>query len=110
EAVYKKYGRIDGWVNNAYPRTADWGDRFEKQSFDSWRANVDMHLNGYALCCRIVCETMKRQGGGSVVNMASIYGVVGPDFSVYQGTELTNPAAYAAIKGGIINFTRYIAS
>lgn len=42
--------------------------------------------------------------------MASIYGVVGPDFSVYEGSAMTMPAAYSAIKGGVINFTRYLAS
>ena len=53
---------------------------------------------------------MKNQKFGSIVNIASIYGVVGPDFSVYNGTEMTMPAAYSAIKGAQINFTRYLAS
>ena len=53
---------------------------------------------------------MKNKNHGSIVNMASVYGIVGPDFSVYEGTEMTMPAAYAAIKGGIVNFTRYLSS
>ena len=53
---------------------------------------------------------MTNQKNGSIVNIASIYGVVGNDFTVYDGTDMTSPAAYAAIKGGIINFTRYLAS
>jgi len=53
---------------------------------------------------------MKDQRHGSVVNIASIYGTVGPDFSIYEGTNMTMPAAYSAIKGGVINFTRYLAS
>ena len=54
---------------------------------------------------------MKKQNFGSVVNMASIYGIVGNDFTIYKNTGgLTSPAAYSAIKGGIINFTRYLAS
>ena len=48
--IVKKYGRIDGWVNNAYPRTKDWGEKLEDIPFESWRKNVDMHLNGYYLC------------------------------------------------------------
>jgi NAD(P)-dependent dehydrogenase (short-subunit alcohol dehydrogenase family) len=50
------------------------------------------------------------KGNGSIINMASVYGMVGPDFGVYNGTGMTMPAAYSAIKGGLINFTRYLAS
>jgi NAD(P)-dependent dehydrogenase (short-subunit alcohol dehydrogenase family) len=54
---------------------------------------------------------MKVQNSGSIVNFASIYGVVGNDFTIYENTDgMTSPAAYAAIKGGLINFTRYLAS
>lgn len=109
-AIVKKYNRIDGWVNNAYPRTKDWGNKFEKIALESWRKNVDMHLNGYFLCCQVVLEQMKNQRFGSLINMSSIYGLVGPDFTVYEGTEMTMPAAYSAIKGGLNNFTRYLAS
>lgn len=109
-AVRARFGRIDGWVNNAYPRTKDWGVRFELTTPESWRQNVDMHLNGYFLCCQQVLEAMKAQGHGSVINMGSIYGFLGPDFWIYEGTELTNSAIYAAIKGGITNLTRYLAA
>ena len=53
---------------------------------------------------------MKAQSSGAIVNISSIYGVVGPDFSVYNGTQMTMPAAYSAIKGGVINFSRYLAA
>jgi NAD(P)-dependent dehydrogenase (short-subunit alcohol dehydrogenase family) len=53
---------------------------------------------------------MSTQKEGSIVNMASIYGIVGPDFTVYDGTDMTMPAAYSAIKGALISFTRYVAS
>jgi NAD(P)-dependent dehydrogenase (short-subunit alcohol dehydrogenase family) len=69
-----------------------------------------MHLNGYFLCCQQIAEQMKKQKKGSIINLGSIYGVVGPDFSIYAGSNTTMPAAYAAIKGGIINFTRYLAT
>ncbi|MDO3642474.1 oxidoreductase [Mucilaginibacter sp. L3T2-6] len=108
--ILKKYGKIDGWVNNAYPRTVDWGDKLEDIKIESWRRNVDMHLNGYFLCCQVVLNKMKSQGYGSLINMSSIYGLVGPDFSVYNNTEMTMPAAYSAIKGGINNLTRYLAA
>ncbi len=53
---------------------------------------------------------MKIQKSGSIVNIGSIYGVVGNDFTIYEGYGGTSPAAYSAIKGGLINFTRYLAS
>lgn len=110
KSIIEKYNKIDGWVNNAYPRTKDWGNRFEDVLVESWRKNVDMHLNGYFICCQIALEQMKLQGFGSLINMSSIYGLVGPDFTIYNGTEMTMPAAYAAIKGGLNNFSRYLAS
>lgn len=108
--VMKKFGRIDGLVNNAYPRTDDWGAKFEDITPLSWRKNVDMQLNSYFVCCQIALRLMKMQKNGAIVNIASIYGVVGNDFTLYEAYGGTSPAAYSAIKGGIINFTRYLAS
>lgn len=110
ENVIDREGKIDVWINNAYPRTSDWGKKVEDIPLESWKLNIDMHLNGYYLCCQKIAEVMKNQGFGSVINFSSIYGIVGPDFSIYEGTEMTMPAAYSAIKGAIVNFTRYMAA
>ena len=110
ELIKKKYSKIDGLVNNAYPRTIDWGNKFEDIQIESWKSNVDMQMNSIFYLSQRVLEIMQLQKFGSIVNMASIYGVVGPDFSLYENTEMTMPAAYAAIKGGVINFTRYLSS
>lgn len=108
--VWERYKRVDGLVNNAYPRTRDWGVRFEDVPYDSWQKNVDMQMNSVFLLCQTVLKYMKEQGSGSIVNIGSIYGVVGNDFTIYEGYGGTSPAAYCAIKGGIINFSRYLAS
>lgn len=108
--ILKKYNRIDGLVNNAYPRTNDWGNKFEDIETESWKLNVDMQMNSIFYLSQKILEIMKEQKFGSIINMASIYGVVGPDFSVYENTAMTMPAAYSAIKGGVINFTRYLSS
>ena len=108
--VVSKYGRIDGLVNSGYPRTKDWGAFFEDIPLESWRRNVDWQLNSCFYLCQKVLEIMKKQGYGSVVNFGSIYGVVGNDFTIYEGYGGTSPAAYSAIKAGIINFSRYLAS
>lgn len=107
--ILAKDGRIDIWVNSAYPRTRDWGNIFEKIKPSSWGKNMEQHLNGYCFSCQAIAEEMKKRGGGSIINMASIYGFKGPDFSIYENTKLTMPAAYSVIKAGIINFTRYLA-
>lgn len=108
--IIKEFGRIDGLVNNAYPRTNDWGNKFEDISPSSWRKNVDIQMNSYFVLSQTVLKEMKQQKSGSVVNIASIYGIVGNDFTLYEEYNGTSPAAYSAIKGGIINFTRYLAS
>lgn len=108
--IHAHFGRIDGVVNNAYPRTKDWGNKFEDISPESWAKNVDIQMNSIFNISQEISKYMLKGNGGSIVNITSIYGVVGNDFTVYDGTTMTSPAAYAAIKGGIINFSRYLAS
>lgn len=110
KTVLEKFDKIDGLVNLAYPRTSDWGTKFEEIPFESWQKNVDMQMNNVFYICQQCLEVMKKQNSGSIVNIASIYGVVGNDFSLYEEYNGTSPAAYSAIKGGIVNFSRYLAS
>lgn len=110
DIVLTKYQRIDGLVNSAYPRTKDWGVKFEDVDPDSWRKNVDMQMNSYFVFCQKVLKQMAVQNSGVIVNIASIYGIVGNDFTLYSEYNGTSAAAYSAIKGGLINFTRYLAS
>jgi len=104
------FKKIDGLVNNAYPRTSDWGKRFEEVEAISWRKNIDMQLNSTFVFCQKVLKVMASQKFGAIVNIGSTYGVVGNDFTIYEEYGGTSPAAYSAIKGGVINFTRYLAS
>jgi NAD(P)-dependent dehydrogenase (short-subunit alcohol dehydrogenase family) len=108
--VILKYNKIDGLVNNAYPKTKDWGNKFEDIKFDSWKRNIDWQLNSYFYLSQQVAIHMTKHKSGSIINMASVYGLVAPDFTIYEGTNMTMPGAYSAIKGGLVNLTRYIAS
>jgi NAD(P)-dependent dehydrogenase (short-subunit alcohol dehydrogenase family) len=110
DEIIGKYKRIDGLVNNAYPRTKDWGTTFEEIKPESWRQNIDIQLNSYFIISQAVLKYMRRLHSGCIINIASIYGVVGNDFTIYENTVINPPAAYSAIKGGLINFTRYLAS
>lgn len=105
-----KYGKIDGLVNNAYPRTSDWNNKLEDVSNDSFSKNLDMQLSRIFSITKPVLIEMKKVNKGSIVNIGSIYGIVGNDFTIYENTEITSPIAYSAIKGGLINLNRYIAS
>lgn len=108
--IMRRDHRIDIWINNAYPRTLDWTDKFENIKDESLKKNIEMHMNGYFLCCQYVLKKMKKQKMGVIINMASHYGALGPNFSIYKGTKMTMPAAYSLIKGGVVNFSRYLAT
>lgn len=106
----RRYSGIDVWVNCAFPRTLDWGRKPERDRPKSWRRNVEMQLVASCLAADHIAQRMARRSGGVIINIGSIYGVVGPDFHIYDGTNMTSAAAYSAIKGGIISHTRYLAS
>ncbi|HDH53711.1 MAG TPA: SDR family oxidoreductase, partial [Nitrospirae bacterium] len=110
EKTVNDFGKIDILINNAWPRTDDWGARFEKIKADSLYKNLCDHAGGYFLCCQHAANYMKKQKEGVILNMGSIYGVVGPHFPIYENTDMTCPAAYSLIKGGIHTFTKYLAT
>jgi NAD(P)-dependent dehydrogenase (short-subunit alcohol dehydrogenase family) len=95
----------------AYPRTDDYGRRFEYVEKDDLMANISLHLGGYyAMTKAVALRMVEQEHSGSIVNFSSIYGIQAPDFSVYDQTEMTSPVEYSIIKAGILNFTRYLAS
>jgi len=105
-------GVPDVFINCSYPRTDDWSkSSFEEVTMKSFRENVDMHMNSYAWLARLAAEAMKYKGkGDSIIQLGSIYGILGQDLTVYEGTEMHENMTYAAIKGGITNLTRLMAS
>lgn len=108
--IERDIGSVYAWVNLAYPRTDDWGAKVEDIKMESFRENVDWQLNSQFICCRAILEKMKSRRYGVVVNFSSIYGLQGPYFGVYEGTEMTMAAAYSAIKAGVVNLTKYLAA
>lgn len=108
--VLAKFRGIDALVNNAYPRNKNYGRKFEEVTYEDFCENVNMHLGGYFLMAKEISKVMIKQNHGTIVNMGSHYGFAAPRFEVYEGTKMTMPVEYAAIKGGIINLTRYLAS
>lgn len=105
----EKYGRIDAIVNNAYPRNKHYGNDFFDVEYDDFCENVNVNLGGYFLTSKLFAYYFKQQGYGNIINMGSIYGVVAPKFSIYDGTAMTTPVEYAAIKSAILHLTKYMA-
>ena len=111
-ALLDKYGSCDIFVNCSYPRTEDWAQNsFSNISLKSFRNNVDIHMNSYAWLAKLAADSMKSKGkGGSIIQFGSIYGVVGQDLTIYENTDMGENMTYAAIKGGIVNLSRLMAS
>lgn len=111
DSIVDRLGTVDVLINSAYPRSDNYGAPFEDVTIEDWRRNIDLHLNSYYNVTReVVLQMIDQDVSGSIINMGSIYGVRAPDFKVYNGTDMTSPVEYSAIKGGILQLTRYLAS
>lgn len=100
------FGRLDVLINNAYSGNKN---RFETITYEEWRANIDCGLSSVFYCVREAFEMLKASKG-VVLNTASMYGVVSPDYKLYEGNEHAVPASYNAAKGGVVQLTRYLSS
>jgi NAD(P)-dependent dehydrogenase (short-subunit alcohol dehydrogenase family) len=87
-----------------------WAEPFEQQSVETWRRALEVNLTASFHLCQLFSSSLKNGPGASIINIGSIYGIWGPDFSLYEGTGMANPAAYGASKGGLIQFTRWLAT
>lgn len=110
ETLVKHYRHIDGVVNNAYPRSDNWGKKVEEVTYTDFCQNITLHLGGYFLVLQKFCLHFSKSGGGNVINIASVYGSIAPKFGIYKGTSMTMPVEYAAIKAGILHLTKYFSA
>jgi NAD(P)-dependent dehydrogenase (short-subunit alcohol dehydrogenase family) len=117
--VMDEFGRIDVLHNNAASKSDDldaFFAPFEDYRLDQWRRVIAVNLDGMFLVAQAVGRRMIEQGwGGSVIQTASIYGVMAPDDRIYEGSRylgrpINTPAAYVASKAGVIGLTRYLAA
>ena len=112
--VRERFGRIDILVNcAAFVGTSGlegWAVPFEQQSPETWRRALEVNLTAPFILVQAAAEDLAASGHGSVINISSIYGLAGPDWRLYEGTTMGNPAAYAASKGGLIQMTRWLAT
>jgi NAD(P)-dependent dehydrogenase (short-subunit alcohol dehydrogenase family) len=108
DEIRPRFGRLDVLVNSAVSREGHVG-AFEDQTPETWQHAAQGDFAGLFHHCRRAVAAMKAQGRGSIINIASIYGVVSNDPGLYAGTEMRQPPTYNFVKAGMINFTRYLA-
>jgi NAD(P)-dependent dehydrogenase (short-subunit alcohol dehydrogenase family) len=105
---------VDILINNAaFVGTTDlkgWTTSFEDQSVDTWRRAIEVNLTAAFHLSKELYPQLKKSGKGSIINIASIYGVSAPDHSLYESTSMGNPAAYSVSKGGLIQLTRWLST
>lgn len=121
DAVLQRFGQIDVLVNNAaindmFESRAAAAElsKFEHYPLDLWKRSLDVNVTGTFLCSQILGTEMAKRGRGSIINIASTYGIVAPDQSIYRRPDGTQAffksAAYPATKGAILAFTRFLAA
>jgi NAD(P)-dependent dehydrogenase (short-subunit alcohol dehydrogenase family) len=112
--IEREFAEIHVFINNAaFVGTSDldgWSTRFGNQSLLSWNKALEVNLTAVFDLIQGLLPVFIRSNNVSIVNISSIYGLRAPDWRLYEGTELGNPAAYAASKGGLIQLTRWLAS
>ena len=114
DAIEDRFGRLDVIVNNAAlvgtSGLPGWAVPFEHQSLGTWRKAIDVNLIAPFALAQACSPLLATSSAASIINVASIYAVVGPDRRLYEGTDLNNPAAYAASKAGLMGLTRWMAT
>lgn len=121
EAVMERYGKIDVLVNNAAindmfenPSAALELSKFENYPLSLWKKSIDVNVTGVFLCSQIFGSVMAEAKSGSIINIASTYGVTAPDQKLYQNERgeqtFYKSASYPTTKGAVISFTRFLAA
>ena len=110
--IIKKFSKIDVLVNNAiFPEIGKIKKtKFEDFPLDIWKKGIDVNLTGMFLCSQQIGEIMVKQKNGVIINISSIYGIIGPDQRIYGKTKIVKSVLYSTTKGAVINFTKYLAS
>lgn len=118
-ALIDRTGRLDVLVNNAASKSRDvraFFNSFEDYDLDIWRDVMAVNVDGMFLMSQAASRQFLRQGtGGSVINLASIYGLVGPDPRIYEGSNylggpINTPAVYSASKAAVVGLTKWLAT
>ena len=109
EESCNKFGGAHSLINTAYPRSVNWNASFFDVDYKDLCENLNLHVGGFFLASQVIGKYFADKKEGSIINIASIYGVVAPRFDIYEGTTMTTGPEYAIIKAGIIQLSKYMA-
>jgi len=87
-----------------------WVTPLEAQSLATWRRALEVNLTAPFHFSQAFAPQLRTAKGGNIINITSIYGELAPDWRLYEDTEMGNPAAYGASKGGLVQLTRWLAT
>jgi NAD(P)-dependent dehydrogenase (short-subunit alcohol dehydrogenase family) len=114
EEIVKNNVNLDILINNAAfvgeSNLEGWVEDFDRQSVETWNRALEVNLTAPFHLCQAFTPLLKKGKVGSIINIASIYGVNAPDSSLYEGTSMGNPAGYSASKGGLIQLTKWLST
>jgi len=114
ETLLDKCNGLEILINNAaFVGSSDlegWQRDFEDQTTETWERVMEVNLTSVFDLCKGLSPLLKKTKQGTIINVASIYALVGPVNSLYKDTMIRNPAAYAASKGGLVQLTRWLAT
>jgi NAD(P)-dependent dehydrogenase (short-subunit alcohol dehydrogenase family) len=111
QQTIQKFSKIDVLINNAILSESRTNKiSFENFPLDIWKKGLDVNLTGMFLCSQECGKQMKKQKSGNIINISSIYGMVGPDQRIYGKTKIIKSSMYSVTKSAVLNFTRYLAS
>lgn len=110
-----KWGPADALLNNAAAKSRNFFEPFESFPLEDWNEVMSVNLTGAMLAAQVFGSAMAERGYGSIVNTLSIYGIVGPDQRIYEGSmylgrPINTPAVYGASKAGLWGLTKYLAT
>lgn len=115
--ILERHGGVDVLVNNAAAKSPNFFAPLESFPLDDWNAVMQVNVTGAFLATRELGPSMAARGRGSIINISSIYGVVGPDQRIYEGSyyadlggAINTPLIYSTTKGAVIAMTRYLAT
>ncbi|AJC88148.1 glucosamine-6-P synthase, glutaminase subunit PtmA [Campylobacter insulaenigrae] len=97
-----KFGKIDAFINCAYPMGKDWGKlSYYEASYEQICESLNLHLGSFMFIACEMAKFFKKQGFGNIINLSSIMGVYAPKFENYEGTSMQSSLEYSVIKAGI---------
>jgi len=112
--VFQNNENLDILINNAAfvgeSNLDGWIEGFDKQTIKTWNRAIEVNLTAPFHLSQAFAPLLKKSGNGSIINIASIYGINAPDYSLYEGTNMGNPAGYSVSKGGLIQLTRWLST